>query len=171
MWSSGELPRGPRVPPTGATLLPPGECRTLWEKKTTHGEPQRWGDPISVFSPPSAGGMQGERRSSWGRWSPKMLNKWAGVFSPKRERAAIGCRCPPVPMGARWDIGYPQHKQIYTAGTGSGEQAKVCKGRRGGREGGFCSSHMATPRTDLVRELRRGPSAARAHCAFRKKQH
>lgn len=81
-------------------LLPPGERRALgknWEAE--RGRP-RDGELRFIYFPPlSDGRMLGERRSSSEIWSPKMLNKWAGV-SPKWERAAIGCCRPAVPMGA-----------------------------------------------------------------------
>lgn len=165
------LPRGPRQGGRGGRV-PTSAAPSGWApspgKKLGSGEgdTQRWGARIYLFPPPSDGRVLGERRSSSEIWFPKMLNKWAGV-SPKWERAAIGCCRPAVPMGAWLAVGYPQHKQSYTL-------APAARGRRAGKgvqRRGSASSPMATPRTDLVRELRRRPSATRTPCAFRKKQH
>lgn len=72
----------------------------LWDKTSRwEGEPQGRGSLV-YSSPPCDGRMRGKRRSSSEIPSPEMLNKRAGVSLP-REWAVIGCRRPPVPMGAR----------------------------------------------------------------------
>lgn len=173
--ASAHSPTAPAKVDAGAGS-PPVLPRSLrasagpWEKTSRWrgGDPEMGSSDLFIPPPPPhlMVGCWGERRSFSEIWSPKMLNKWAGV-SPKWERAAIGCCRPAVPMGARLAVGYPQHKQSYML-------APAARGRESRQrcvKEGVCSSHMATPRTDLVRELRRRPSAARAHCAFRKKQH
>lgn len=94
----------------------------------------------------------------------ELRNKWAGV-SPKWEPAAIGCCRPAVPMGARPAVGTRNISKATRSPGGAGTGEQRCA------KGGGPSSHMATPRTDLIREPHRRPSAARAHCAFHRKQH
>lgn len=108
--------------------------------------------------------MLGKWRSSWEIWSPELRNKWAGV-SPKWELAAIGCRRPAVPMGARLAVGTRNISKATRSPGSAGTSEQRCA------KGGGPSSHMAMPRTDLIREPCRRPSAACAHCAFCKKQH
>lgn len=82
------------------SALPLGERRALGQDERAGRGSPREGESLFYSSAPCDGRMRGQRRSSSEIRSPELLNQRAGVSLP-REWAAIGCRRPPVPMGAR----------------------------------------------------------------------